>query len=214
MLQEGTITVENGESLDFKRKSTHKVTPGTKWDDSSGTPIDNIQALSDVIREDGKRPVKTLIFGSAAWASFISNPQVTAYFDKYHIEPGKLAPVRVFDSTTWWGRVWFGDVQVDLYIYNNFFTNSSGVTTPYVDTDNVILIGEDARIDLVYGLTEVHAKTAEEYRRMGLPSMPENKIMPYLYYKDSGDPIVGVQAAPLAIPTAIDCMGVLYGVNT
>lgn len=52
------------------------ITPGTKWNNASGTPINDILAQMDAVqKKTGSRPNK-MVFGRAAWLAFINNADV------------------------------------------------------------------------------------------------------------------------------------------
>lgn len=215
-LQLGTITLKNSDSLDFKRKATHSVTPGTKWD-STGDPITDVRALCDVIFQDGKMKPDTAIFGSAAWDAFITNSNVTGYLDVRRIEPGRVNPAEVLGGATFQGRVWIGDYQLDLYSYNEFYLDASDTATPYVTTDSVILMNRAARLAMGFGAVEVLPEREAEYRRLGMPTIPmfaPGEVTPFVYEKPPAALYAGVQSAPIAVPTAIDTFGVLINVDT
>jgi len=215
-LLSGTVTLKNTDSLDFSRKVAHTVVPGTKWD-STGNPITDIRALCDVIFQNGKMKPDTLIFGGAAWDSFIGNSNVTSYLDKRRIEPGRVSPTEVLSGATFQGRVWIGDYQLDLYTYNEFYLDASDTATPYVTTDSVIVMNRSAYLVKAFGAVEVLPVFQDEYRRLGMPGVPQfqqGQIVPFAYEKPPAALYAGVQSAPVVIPTAIDTVGVFNNVDT
>ena len=214
-LLSGTITLINSDSLDFKKKGTHHATPGTKWD-NAGDPIADIQALADIIFKDGKMKPDTLIFGAIAFTDFIGNAKVLAYLNTRYVEPGRLAPGDVVQGAKLWGRLTIGQYVFDIYIYDEFY-DVSGTATPYVTTDSVIIMNRNARLVKAFGAVEILPQCREEYRRLGMPMVPEfqpGQITPFAYEKPPAALIAGVQSAPVMIPTAIDTFGDLYNVDT
>lgn len=215
-LQSGTISLKNQESLNFKKKSTHTVTPSTKWDASGGDPLSDIKGLCTVIFQDGKHKPETAIFGSAAWSAFVGNSSVTDYLDKRLIEPGRIAPSEYRDGATYQGRLWIGDYQLDLYTYQEFY-ESSGTATPYISEDTVILMNSKARLTKAFGAVEVLPQFENEYREQGMPPLPEFKpgeFIPFLYPLPPSGLMAGVQSAPVVVPTAIDTIGTLVNVDS
>lgn len=215
-LQLGTITLINTESLDFGKKAAHSVTPATKWD-NSGDPITDLQGLCDIIFHNGKMKPNTVIFGEAAWSVFITNTIVKAHLDNRRIEAGRINPAEIPEGATFQGRVWIGDYQLDLFSYNDFYMNSSNVAVPYITTDTVIVMNRSAYLTKAFGAVELLPQYVAEYAARGLPRMPEfvpGQFVPFAYERAPNALLVGVQSAPLVIPTAIDTMGTLVNVDT
>lgn len=215
-LLSGTVTLVNTESLDFKKKTAHSVTPGTKWD-NSGDPIGDIESIADTIFQNGKMKPNTLVFGQEAWTAFINNGSVQTYLDNRRIEPGRLEPDSEIDGAKRWGRVDIGPYQFDIYIYNDFYVNASGANTEYMTGDSVIVMNRNARLDQVFAAVEVLPEFTARYDEMGLPRLPQfvtGEIIPFVYEKAPTAIMAGVQSAPLLIPTAIDTIGTLDNVDT
>lgn len=216
IFQGGAITLKNTESLSFGRKSSHHVSPSTKWSPSAGNPITDIRALCDVIFQDGKRKPNTAVFGSIAWDMFVQNTNVKSYLNQNLIKPGEINPSEVIEGATFQGRIWIGDYQLDLYSYPEFYLTSADVVTPYVTTDSVILAARGADYRIAYGAVELLPDAVDEHRRLGLPNAPAfvpGRIVPYAFAEPPSSLWAGVQSAPLLIPTAIDTFGDLYNVD-
>jgi hypothetical protein len=105
-----------------------------------------------------------------------------------------------------------------MYSYPEFYTNAAGTAnTLYVTTDTVIVMARGARLAKAFAATEVLPWVEDEYRRQGLPALPMLQIgefVPFTYLKPPSAQMVGVQSAPLLIPTAIDTIGVIINVDT
>jgi Phage major capsid protein E. len=216
IFQTGAITLKNTESLSFGRKSTHHVTPTTKWAAGTGNPISDIKALCDVIFQDGKRKPRKAIFGSAAWDMFSGNATVKDYLNKLWIKPGEINPAEVVQGATFQGRIWIGDYQLDLYTYNDFYIDATDTLVPYVTTDSVILFDDTADLRKAFGAVELLPEATDDYRRLGMPTIPEfvpGRIVPYTFSELPSTTWAGIQSAPLLIPTAIDTFGDLYNVD-
>ena len=216
VLQLGTITLVNNESLDFGKKAAHSVTPATKWDAVGGNPLADLISICDVIFQDGKMKPNTVLFGSAAWAAFVSNSTVTAYLNTNLIQPGRIDPSEALAGATLQGRLWVGDYQLDLYTYNEFYITGAGVATPYVTTDTAIVFNRDARLVKAFAACEVLQTAEQKYRDLGMPAVPQltqGEVIPFAYEKPPTALIVGVQSAPLLVPVAIDTIATLINVD-
>lgn len=217
-LESGVITLDATDSLDFKRVDATTVTPSTKWD-NSGTPLEDIESLANTVYQRGKIRPNTLVFGSAAWQAFVTNSNVTTYLDNRRITAGAIAPSEVVQGAVFWGRVAIGSYDFDLYIYDDFYENSSGTNVPYITTDSVLMLTRGARYDKVFGGVQVLEKYRDAFMDVfgGIDAggMMAGDFIPYVW--DSGERmahVVGVQSAPLVIPTAIDTIGTFTNVDT
>lgn len=215
-LQFGTITLLNTESLRFGKRAAHTIIPAAKWD-AAGNPINDIQALADILFQNGKMKPDTVIFGSSAWDAFVNNAAVIAYMNTRFIEPGRLAPGELREGAKAWGRMAIGTYTFDYYIYDDFFMNFANAPVPYITTDTAIVMNRSAYLTKAFGAVELLPQYVEEYASRGLPRFPEfvpGQFVPFAYERAPNALMVGVQSAPLVIPTAIDTMGTLENVDT
>jgi hypothetical protein len=210
-LQTGIVTLKNADNIDFHKDATLNNVPATKWD-NSGTPIDDIEALAVEIFQKGKVKPNTAIFSQNAWVGFRKNASVQSFFDKRFIEPGLLRPEETVLGATLQGRISIGDFMLNLYTYNGFYENSSGVNTSYMNSETVIVMSSLAQLAKGYGATEVLVESREDYRNLGLPELPEfvaGAYVPFYYTMAPSTMYAGVQSAPIVIPKAIDTIGTI-----
>lgn len=215
-LQTGIITLKNGDSIDFKKDSSLNNVPGTKWN-STGKPIDDIEALAKESFQKGKRKPNSAIFSNDAWMAFRANTSVQELFDKRFIAPGLLQPSEKINGATVQGKISIGDYDLVLYTYDGFYENSAGTKVDYLNAETVILMNSNARLVKAYGATEVLAECREEYRQMGLPELPEfiqGAYVPFYYTRKPSTMLAGVQSAPMSMPVEIDSISTLTDVLT
>ena len=159
VLQSGTVACidETGTALytlDFQMKATHKKTVTTTWapDGTTGTPMTDLADLAGVVRRDGKVNPNKLIFGSSALQRFLANPQVKTLLDKQVLNLGALAPATRGQGATFYGFVWIGSYRFEIWTYDAWYEHpQTGVLTPYIAPDNVIMLSDQTRLDLSYG---------------------------------------------------------------
>lgn len=217
-LEDGEITLSNTESLDFHRSADTTVTPGTKWDTDNGTPFADIESLANTVYQKGKVRPGRLVFGSESWSAFVGNKEVKDYLDNRRISAGQIAPEQRIDGAVLWGRVAIGDYEFDLHIYSDFYETDAGVATPYFTADSVLMLPMQPSFNKVYGAVEVPDEFRDSFlSELGAVSgdMIAGDMVPYLY--TSGERmsrVVGVQSAPLVIPTAIDTIGTFKNVDS
>ncbi|MFW6312259.1 MAG: major capsid protein [Spirochaetota bacterium] len=215
-LLSGTITLRNSESLDFKKKGGHSLTPSTKWDAADPDILGDIEDHCQTIHQAGQLKPNTAIFGQIAWDLFWRDSDVQAALDKRFIEPGRISPAEVADGAVYQGRMWFGSYALDMYTYPQWYDNSSGTAVDYVTTDSVIIFNRMARLDKAFGAIELLPQSVSRYSEMGLPSLPAfvpGEMVPFAYEAPPSALMVGVQSAPVLIPVAIDTIGTIDNVD-
>jgi hypothetical protein len=216
VLQTGQLTLLDSSgaalyTLNFQPKATHMATVSTTWatNGSAGDPLADIAALATVVRRDGKVEPKRLIFGDSAYQRFLANAKVIQALEVRRLEAAQIAPVSRGQGATFQGWVWVGHYRFEIWTYDGWYKHpQTGVATPYVSTDNVIMMG-DGRLDLTFG---------------GIPILvaPDQRVLPFLPPRISSEGrgldlttnawvtpdgkhvMVSAGTRPLTIPTAID----------
>ena len=203
---DGIITLINTDSLDYKRKATHNITPSVQWTTSAGDPIADLLAACQVNHQDGKMKPNMAIFGSTAWITFIQNTNVKNYLDNRRIRPGDVAPVNAPLNATFQGVIWVGDYQLELFTYPEFSEDSSGTVTLFVPEKQVAVMNGQARLEKAFAAVEILPDFENQYDEIGIvvPELIRGQFVPYSYLDPPSTRYVGVQSAPLLIPTAID----------
>ena len=222
ILQTGSLSIndEKGNAtyiLDYLPKATHFPTTATSWSDhANATPLDDIDALADVIRDDGLVDVTDVIMGSGAYKNFIRNADVIALLDNRRMDIGNIAPAMAGMGAKLQGVIRYSNYVYNIWTYNarfvDFFTRTK---SKYMADDLVILLpaAEDLDFRKVYGgIPEV------------LPSMdPFNQFMPArvtiggvtdfkarVYADQKANTITAeLQMRPILIPVSIDRFGCL-----
>ena len=203
----GTITLVNTDSLDFKRKATHNITPGTQWTASAGNPISDLISTCDVNKEDGKMKSNVAIFGTAAWDIFVANTNVKSYLDNRRIEPGLISPNVAEENAVFQGVIWVGSYRLELFTYPENYENPAGTSIQFVPEKQVCVMNSEARLDKAFAAVELLPQVERSYDELGIGPLPElvsGQMVPYHFVKPPKASYVGVQSAPLMIPTAID----------
>jgi hypothetical protein len=201
-------------TLDFGMRAAHKITT-TAWavDGSTGAPVADITAAAALVRRNGKKVPRRLVFGSGAWARFLANATVKTMLDTHTLRLGQLNQVAVVDNSesgaTMVGEMVVGSYKYELWLYDGYYKHpQTGVLTPFVP-DNKVLLLSDGRLDLTFG---------------AIPMMvqPESRALPFLpgrmsstsrgldlttnawFTPDNKHLKVSAGTRPLTIPTAID----------
>jgi hypothetical protein len=216
VLQTGKLTLIDNAGralyeLDFQPKASHMATVTTTWavDGTTGSPLGDLTALAGLIRRDGKGEAKRAILGSSALQRFLANPAVQKALDIRRMETAMIAPVARGEGAAFQGWVWLGNYRIELWTYDGYYKHpQTGVLTPYIDPDNVIMIG-DGRLDLTFGAIPILVP-------------PDQRVLPFLPPRiasvsggldlttnawvtpDNKHVMVSAGTRPLTIPTAID----------
>lgn len=222
VLQTGALTLisQAGASLytmDFQAKATHLVTAGTPWavNGTTGDPLSDLAALAVVVRRDGKKEPTKLIFGDSAFQRFMANTSVRTVLDNRRMDIGTLAPVSRGQGATFQGWIWVGHYRLELWTYDGFYKHQqTGVATPFVATNKVIMLCDGARLDLTFGAIPMIVQ-------------PDQRALPFLPPRissasggidlttnawitpDGKQVVVSAGTRPLTIPTAIDTFACL-----
>jgi hypothetical protein len=204
-------------SLDFSPKTTHFVNAtGAVWavNGSTGDPLGNLAALATVIRKDGKRSPDTLIFGDSAFSRFLANTAVKAALDNRRIEIGLIAPQNRGGATLQ-GNIWIGSYRFEMWTNVGDYNHpQTGVSTPFLDTNKVIMLSSTARLDLTWGAIPMIVPPDQR----ALPFLPPRisseggrlDLTTSAWITPNGQSVmISASSRPLAIPTAIDTFGAI-----
>ena len=214
-LTTGKVTLTNSDTIDFKKKSTLTATPRPNFASATGDPFKAITDMATKIHQAGKMRPNVAMFGVKAFDAFRGNAKVKADFDNRRTDPGYIRPEEMRMGASMQGRLRVGDVALDMYVFSDSYENSSGTDTPYIPDDIIILLNSTARLDVAYGAVDVLPQYVSQYEDMGFPSPPEfvrGMTVPFAYNQPPSGAVVGVQAAPLVIPVAIDTIGTITNV--
>lgn len=221
ILQTGKLTLldDKGNAayvLDYKPKVTHFPTVAAAWGTSGADPLGDIEALADVIRDDGLTDVRHAIFGQNAWNNFIKDNDVRECWKKDALGLGALFPRMVDRGGKYMGYIEIGSYRIDCWVYNGRYKNFHDAATkyPFVDPNKVILLSSEEDLDfrLVYGgiptmgMDEPFREIIPEIVRIDGAIEYHNRV-----YKDQkGDVYVGEsKIRPICIPVSIDRFGCL-----
>ena len=218
VLQTGTLTIKDNNGvnvfvMDFSPKTSHFTTAGTPWDAGAGDPIEDIRAVANEIRKNGRVTPRRCIFGRTALENFLANTKVQTRLDNRRFELGAInAPQTRGFGGIYHGNITAGQYNLELWSYDQQYKDvQTGTITQYIDDDNVIVMG-DGRLDLTWGAVPYIG--AQDQRV--LPYLPgrvnssQNGIDLFQtawLEKDNTALTVQVAARPLTIPTAIDTFG-------
>lgn len=217
VFQGGVVTNINADgdtvyTIDFKEKATHKVTVGTTWatDGTTGAPLDDLEDLAEVVRQDGRRDPTDLVFGKSALRRFLANEKVVEILNNRRMERGEIVPRMANSGATLYGRFFIGSYDFRLWTYNEVYRHPQTTNlTKYVGDDNVIMLAEGARYNMSWGdiprvVPPDPRLTAFVPGRLSDPSTGLDMIVYGWVSQDGTALTIQVACRPLTIPVAID----------
>lgn len=210
VLQTGTVTMVNGDSIDYKRKAASMVVKsgGALWSaTTTADPLADMATGMDFLRNVGLSAGSTVnaIMGTTAFTYFMANDKVlkqAAIFSQIRrVDIG----LPQFDNVTgfvYQGRVAAGDYLVNIWTYNDVYQDASGNSVKYINDGNVILVPDDFIGKTVYaGIPFVFGdQFSGQYVAPTEAEFLVHDIIDQV--KKSWDFII--ESAPLVIPVSVD----------
>ena len=219
ILQTGKLVLTDADGtvyqLDFKPKATHFPTVSTKWDAAGAAPLTDLAAVGDLIRADGQVNPDILIMGSKALASFLANDGVQKQLDNKRYEIGSIAPQWMVNSgATFYGMVWIGAYQYQIWTYGEGYKAANGTWTPYIDPKNVVMLSSNTRFDLVSAMVPLPLGPDPRVADMMPGRLVDDSqgldVTPNLWCTPNGKQLMAeIEARPLLVPVQIDGFGCL-----
>lgn len=209
VLQTGTVTLVNGDSIDFKRKAgSMPVLNGTNvWTNAASKPLADLKAGATFLRQEGLSTGSrvNVIMGENAFSNFMANSTVTEQAQWKNITRLELGMPQ-FDEVTgfvYQGVVAAGDYQFVIWTYNSWYEQDNGTKVQYIDTNNVIMLPND--FDGVTGYAGLPAVFDVDGKDIVMPVEAEFFVHDYVDQKKKAW-MFEVSSAPLPIPVSIDRM--------
>lgn len=208
-------------AIDFQPKATHFPNAGTAWNGVGADPLADLEALAEVIRDDGLQEPDILIMGADAFRVFIADATVQAHYNNRRIDQGTISPMRPNGlGGKYRGYVEVGNYPFDIWTYGGRYIPADGsAKTEFVTRDKVIMLSSGGRLDAVYGAIPRIVPPDSRVLHY-LPSSIQNaeggmNLFVNAWVSPDGENLhVGAGARPLFIPTAIDTFGTLdTGIN-
>lgn len=214
----GQIPLVNGDSLNYKQKASHQIDASPAWTDAAAKPFINLENGCIVNDQDGKTKTVMAIYGRLAWQYLTSIPDFEKKANFRRVDLVNITRAGINDK----GAVFHGTIKAGSYVLECWTypqkydvptdaelglpsgtVSNAGTTQPYVPDTKVLLMGEDLDLRLVYAALE----PMFDDRQSGVPVPTQVRGKRQVYTdvgKNKRTLIVGVESAPLCIPTQID----------
>jgi hypothetical protein len=225
VLQTGVVTLtdSNGNALytlDYKPKASHFPTVSITWGTGTEDKAADINALAEVVRNDGLADPDQLIMGVDAFELFIKDADIQKRYDIRRMDLGTISPMEMRgNGGAFRGIVEIGNYRYDIWTYGGRYKDpQTGNKVQFMSPDKVIVRASSGRFDATFGaIPNIGSLVGAQANRL-LPELPGRisntdggmDLFTNAWLSNDGEQLFGgVGARPLMIPTAIDTYGCL-----
>lgn len=215
VLQTGIVTLENGDNVVYRRKASSMVNVsvgGNYWSvAASATPITDIRKGMDFLRNVGNSggSAVNVVMRSAALEAFLATaqvkeqgPNVIQQIQRININMPQFDGVSGF---AFHGQIAAGDFNVNLWTYNEKYTDASGATQYYLAENKVVMIPDDFQGKTVFGGLPSMNKTTINGVSVAIPAIVEANYLIRSYSDEKTmSSTIELTSAPLVVPFTID----------
>jgi|GEM_PF-6948854 len=158
VIQTGVVVLKNGDSIDYKRRAeSMRVLTGTaQWSNQASDMFGDLGIGMEFIRNQGLSGATAInaIFGSNALSNFLNNEKVQKQADWRNLKRIEIGMPQ-FDNVSglvYHGQIGTKDYMVNIWTYNEMYLHPvTGVNTPYIEPDNVVMISDDFMGNTMFG---------------------------------------------------------------
>ena len=200
----GIVQLQNSANIDFKRKAASLVDKGSGnyWATGTISPYDDLENGANFLRQIGKAQgaVFNVLMGSEALRDFLSNTIVKERADilRYNLDTIDT-PQRDAVGSSFHGEVSAGAYRFRIWTYPEFYDNSAGVSTAYINTKKAIILPENPSDFVVsYGLVPQLIDDNGTVPQNGEYLIQESRDTLQASHQ------MHIKAAPIAVPVSVD----------
>lgn len=206
----GIVQINAGDNIDFKRKAGSMVVKAAAgyWTVSTVDPRNDLSAGCKWLRQNGRAGDGEFmcILGDDAATAFISNP----FIDNDKIKTLPLIELNMPQMNTeggvYLGMIAAGSYRVHLWTYPQYYDNASGVSTPYVPTNQFFLLPRNSgRFVMAHASVPMLVR---DIRNAEYPELISQMESDYVINNYIDPPkkkhVFEVLSAGLAVPVSID----------
>lgn len=211
VLQTGVVTLINGDSIDYRRKAASMVDLGAAnyWNQAGTKPAEDLAAAMRFLRDTGNSTGTTInvVCRTAAMEALLANESMQTILDSRRMDRAKIIMPQFNEASgmAFHGQVAAGDFSVNLWTYNEKYTDAQGVTQYYLDETNVIVLPSDFRGKTVFGGLPYMRQQTIAGQTIKVPGVKEAQFL--LRGWDDEQTIsstLELTSAPLVVPFTID----------
>ena len=212
VLQTGIVTLVNGDNINYGRKASSMVVAPVLWSSvTTAKPIDDLRNGMTFLRNIGNSngAAVNVVMRGDAFAAFIACDQITKQGVNVieQIQRINVGMPQFTESTGFalQGRIAAGDFVVNLWTYNEKYTDANGATQFYLAINKVIMLPDDFAGKTVFGgLPTLNTSTVGGVS-VDVPAVVEADFLIRSYSdKRTISSTIELTSAPLVIPFTID----------
>jgi hypothetical protein len=213
VLQTGIVTMVNGDNIDYRRKASSIVdvdVAGDYWSvAASAKPLTDIRKGMEFLRNVGNSggSAVNLVMRTAALEAFLNSKEVKEMADIRRIDRVNIGMPQ-FDGVSGFafqGMIAAGDFNVNLWTYNEKYTDANGATQYYLAENLVVMIPDDFQGKTVFGGLPTMNTTTIGGVSVDVPGIVEANYLIRSYSdKRTMSSTIELTSAPLVVPFTID----------
>lgn len=203
VLETGVVALNAATDIDFNRKAASMVDKGSSnyWNDSGVDALADLKSGCEFLRKTGKFSggVVNAIFGSKALDALLNNAEFQKKAELRRVDIASLEKgMATAEGGVPHGVVTAGSWTVVVWSYPEFYKNSGGTVTPYVNDKKVVMIPEKTNFRFGFGLVPQllgNTGTVEQKGAFLIRDIIDERKKAHEIF---------IESAGLAIPTAVD----------
>ena len=211
VLQTGIVSLKNGESIDYRRKAASMVDlgGGNYWNEANTLPQDDLSDAMTFLRDSGNSTGSTVnvIMRTDAMNAFLNNASMEKVLNSRRLERAKIDMPQFNEASgmAFHGQVAAGDFVVNLWTYNEKYTDETGAVKYYLDRENVVVLPSDFEGKTVFGGLPYMRETAVGGQTVKMPGVMEADFLVRAYDDEKTiSSTLELTSAPLVVPFTID----------
>jgi hypothetical protein len=213
VLQTGIVSLVNGDNIDYRRKAASMVnvsTGGNYWSvAASATPMTDIRKGMDFLRDVGNSGGSSVnvVMRSQAYEALINSAEVKSQGVNTLIRRVDIGMPQFSESTgfSFKGQIDGGDFAVNLWTYNEKYTDANGATQYYLANNLVVMMPDDFQGKTVFGGLPTLNETTVAGVTTAIPGIVEANFLIRAYSdKKTMSSTLELTSAPLVVPFTID----------
>lgn len=211
VLQSGIVTLKNGDSIDFRRKAESMVDLGSAnyWTEEDSNPSDDLATAMTFLRNIGNSTGSTInvVMRTDAMNAFLSNSAVSKLVDARKMDRVKIVMPQFNEASgmAFHGQIAAGDFVVNLWTYNEKYTNEAGETKYYLERENVVVLPSDFQGKTIFGGLPYMRKQRMQNQDVKMPGVMAADYLLRAYDDEKTiSSTLELTSAPIAIPFTVD----------
>ena len=212
VLQTGVVSLKNGDSIDYRRKAASMVDLGgaNYWDQAGSKPADDLATAMTFLRDVGNSTGSTInvVMRTDAMNAFLNNASMKEILNSRRMDRAKIDMPQFNEASgmAFHGQVAAGDFVVNLWTYNEKYTDVDGVTTKYyLERENLIVLPSDFMGKTVFGGLPFMHKAKIGGASAKLPGVKEADYLLRAYDDEKTiSSTLELTSAPLVVPFTVD----------